>query len=55
MKNIIILSCMLLSGCHKCAYGYSSACGANDAQDQQQQDQENKDKPKEKAPSIGWH
>jgi hypothetical protein len=59
MKTLVILlSCVLLSGCHKCAYGYSATCGAVDAYDQQQQqqqDQENKDKKKEKAPSASWN
>jgi hypothetical protein len=52
---VILLSGMLLGGCAKCAYGYSSSCYADDAYDQQQQDEENKDKEKEKSTSTSWN
>ena len=51
MKAIILLLvCVTLSGCYKCAYGYSSSCG--DTTPNQEEHKEKKDKP---ASSNGWN
>lgn len=55
--NIIklILISLCLSGCAKCAYGYSFACGDTTVNDDKDQEKDSKDKKEEKAPSASWN